>query len=110
MPLVKAIIRPSRFEDVKQALEKIGAGAVTVTDVRGHGHEPGHHAIYRGVEYDTSMIPKSMIEVVVPEALADDTVRAIIRAARTGTVGDGVVYVLPVQENYHIRTGYMVID
>ena len=110
MPLVKAIIRPNKVEHVKEALEKIGAGGVTVTEVRGHGHEPGHHTIYRGVEYNTSMIPKAMVEVVVPAALADDVVRAIIGAAKTGAVGDGHVYVLPLAENYRIRTGDLTLD
>ena len=110
MPLVKAIIRPNKVEHVKEALEKIGAGGVTVTEVRGHGHETGHHAIYRGVEYDTSMIPKAMVEVVVPDALSDDAVRAIMGAARTGAIGDGHVYVLPIEENYRIRTGHLAAD
>lgn len=109
MPLVKAIIRPNKVEDVTQALERVGAAGVTVTDVRGHGHEPARRAVYRGVEYNTNMLPKAMVEVVVPDTLADDVVRAIIKAARTGAVGDGHVYVLGIDENYRIRTGDLVI-
>ena len=78
---------------------------MTVTEVRGHGKQKGHTAIYRGQEYHVSLLPKMEIEVVVPDALADDAVKAIIQAARTGEIGDGRVFVLPVGQSYRIRTG-----
>ena len=78
---------------------------MTVTEVRGHGKQKGHTAIYRGKEYDVSLLPKMEIEVVVPDNLVDDAVAAIIQAARTGEIGDGRVFVIPVEQSYRIRTG-----
>jgi nitrogen regulatory protein PII len=78
---------------------------MTVTEVRGHGKQKGHTAIYRGQEYNVSLLPKMEIEVVVPDSMADDAIKAIIEAARTGEIGDGRVFVLPVGESYRIRTG-----
>ena len=79
--------------------------ALSVTEVRGHGKQKGHTAIYRGQEYNVSLLPKMEVEVVVPDSLADDAIRAIIEAARTGEIGDGRVFVIPVGESYRIRTG-----
>jgi nitrogen regulatory protein PII len=78
---------------------------MTVTEVRGHGKQKGHMAIYRGKEYDVSLLPKMEIEVVVPDELVDEAVAAIIEAARTGEIGDGRVFVIPVEQSYRIRTG-----
>ena len=78
---------------------------MTVTEVRGHGKQKGHTAIYRGKEYDVSLLPKMEIEIVVPDNLVDDAVAAIIQAARTGEIGDGRVFVIPVEQSYRIRTG-----
>ena len=83
---------------------------MTVTEVRGHGKQKGHTAIYRGQEYNVSLLPKMEIEVVVPDALVDDCIKAIIEAARTGEIGDGRVFVIPVEESYKIRTGERVTD
>src|SRR6185295_8595064 len=105
MTLLKAIVRPNKVDEVKDALEKIGAGGLTVTEVRGHGHQKGHAAVYRGREYQVSLLPKMQVEVVVPDALAEEAVQVIIRAARTGEVGDGRVFALPVAQSYRIRTG-----
>jgi nitrogen regulatory protein PII len=78
---------------------------MTVTEVRGHGKQKGHTAIYRGQEYNVSLLPKMEVEVVVPDSMADDAIKAIIESARTGEIGDGRVFVIPVLESYKIRTG-----
>jgi nitrogen regulatory protein PII len=105
MKLVKAILRPNKVDDVKNALEKIQISGMTVTEVRGHGKQKGHTAIYRGQEYNVSLLPKMEIEVVLPDSIVDDAVKAIIDAARTGEIGDGRIFVIPVGESYKIRTG-----
>ena len=105
MKLVKAIVRPNKVDDVKNALEKIQISGMTVTEVRGHGKQKGHTAIYRGQEYNVSLLPKMEIEVVVADSIANEAIKAIIEAARTGEIGDGRVFVLPVLESYRIRTG-----
>ena len=105
MKLVKAIVRPNKVDDVKNALEKIQISGMTVTEVRGHGKQKGHTAIYRGQEYNVSLLPKMEIEVVLPDSIVDDAVKAIIEAARTGEIGDGRIFVIPVGESYKIRTG-----
>ena len=105
MQLIKAIIRPNKVDDVKEALGKVQVTGMTVAEVRGHGQQKGHTAVYRGKEYNVSLLPKMEIEVVVPDSLADDAIKAIVTAARTGEIGDGRVFVMPVQESYRIRTG-----
>ena len=105
MKLIKAIVRPNKVDDVKDALGAVGLPGMTVTEVRGHGKQKGHTAIYRGKEYDVSLLPKMQIEVVVPDTLVDDAVAAIIQTARTGEIGDGRVFVMPVEASYRIRTG-----
>ena len=105
MKLLKAIIRPNKVDDVKDALAKLNIAGMTVTEVRGHGKQKGHTAIYRGKEYNVSLLPKMQIEVVVADTAADDAIRAIVEAARTGEIGDGRVFVLPVEASYRIRTG-----
>ena len=105
MKLIKSIVRPNKVDDVKAALEKLQISGMTVTEVRGHGKQKGHTAIYRGQEYQVSLLPKMEIEVVVADSVVDDAIKAIIEAARTGEIGDGRVFVLPVAESYKIRTG-----
>jgi nitrogen regulatory protein PII len=105
MKLLKAIIRPSKVDEVKDALAKLNISGMTVTEVRGHGKQKGHTAIYRGKEYNVSLLPKMQIEVVVTNTIADEAIRAIVEAARTGEIGDGRVFVLPVEQSYRIRTG-----
>jgi len=105
MQLVKAIVRPNKVDDVKEALEKIGVSGMTVTEVRGHGQQKGHTAVYRGKEYNVSLLPKMEVEVVVDDAAVDDAVKAIIQTARTGEIGDGRVFVMPVEQSFRIRTG-----
>jgi nitrogen regulatory protein PII len=105
MQLIKAIVRPNKVDEVKDALEKIGIAGMTVTEVRGHGAQKGHTAIYRGKEYNVSLLPKMQIETVVSDSLVDATIKAIVGAAKTGEIGDGRVFVTPVAASYKIRTG-----
>jgi nitrogen regulatory protein PII len=105
MKLIKSIVRPNKVDDVKNALEKLQISGMTVTEVRGHGKQKGHTAIYRGQEYNVSLLPKMEIEVVVPDTIVDAAVKAITEAARTGEIGDGRIFVIPVGESYKIRTG-----
>src|SRR5690348_10980467 len=105
MHLIKAIVRPDKVDLVKDALGTIQVTGLTVTEVRGHGQQKGHTAVYRGQEYNISLLPKMEIEVVVPDHTVDDTVRAIIASARTGEIGDGRVFVMPLSRSYKIRTG-----
>ena len=105
MQLIKAIIRPNKVDDVKEALEKIGVAGMTVTEVRGHGQQKGHTAVYRGKEYAVSLLPKMSIETVVADSVVEMAIKAIATAARTGEIGDGRVFVTPVAFSYKIRTG-----
>jgi nitrogen regulatory protein PII len=105
MKLIKSIIRPNKVDEVKDALAKLNIAGMTVTEVRGHGKQKGHTAIYRGKEYNVSLLPKMELEVVVRDEIVDDAIKAIIEAARTGEIGDGRVFVIPVSHSYRIRTG-----
>jgi len=105
MKLIKAIVRPNKVDEVKDALGKLNVSGMTVTEVRGHGKQKGHTAIYRGKEYNVSLLPKMEIETVVQDDVVDEVVKAIIQAARTGEIGDGRVFVVPVTHSYRIRTG-----
>ena len=105
MKLIKAVVRPNKLDEVKDALDKVHASGMTVTEVRGHGRQKGHTAIYRGKEYDVTLLPKMQVEVMVPDEAVDSTIEAIVSAARTGEIGDGRVFVTPVESVYRIRTG-----
>ena len=105
MKLIKAIVRPNKVDDIKDALGKVNISGMTVTEVRGHGRQKGHTAIYRGKEYNVSLLPKMEVEIVVNDSMADEAIKAIVEAARTGEIGDGRVFVFPVLESYRIRTG-----
>ena len=105
MKLLKAIVRPDKVDAVKDALSNIGVTGMTVTEVRGHGKQKGHTAVYRGQEYEITLLPKMEVEVVVQDSMADQICAAIITAARTGQIGDGRVFVMPVLQSYKIRTG-----
>src|SRR5438552_4258652 len=105
MKLIKSIIRPNKVDEVKDALAKLNIAGLTVTEVRGHGKQKGHTAIYRGKEYSVSLLPKMQIEVMVADSSVDDVIKAIVESARTGEVGDGRVFVLPAEQTYKIRTG-----
>ena len=105
MMKVEAVLRPERLEDVKEALDEIGIVGITVIEVRGHGKQRGYTQRYRGAEYAVSLLPKVKIETVVDDDRVDDVVNAITSAARTGEVGDGKVFVLPVADAIRVRTG-----
>jgi len=105
MKLIKSIVRPNKADDVRDALEKMSIPGMTVTEVRGHGRQKGHTAFYRGKEYHVNLLPKIEIEVVVPDRVANEVIQGIMRAARTGEIGDGRVFVVPVDQGYNIRTG-----
>ena len=105
MKLIKCIVRPNKVDEVKDALSRLSVSGMTVTEVRGHGKQKGHTAIYRGKEYNVSLLPKMQIEVVVSDSVVDEAIKAIVQSARTGEIGDGRVFVLPVEQTYKIRTG-----
>jgi len=100
-----AIVRPSKVEEIKDALTRLNISGMTVSEVRGHGRQKGHTAIYRGKEYNVSLLPKMKVELVLPDDMVDDAIRTIIETTRTGEIGDGRVFVLPVEQGYNIRTG-----
>ena len=105
MKLIKSIVRPNKVDEVRDALEKLSISGLTVSDVRGHGRQKGQTAVYRGKEYSVTLLPKVEIEVVVEDDMVDDAIKAIAAAARPGEIGDGRVFVLPVEQGYNIRTG-----
>jgi nitrogen regulatory protein P-II 1 len=105
MKLIKCIIRPNKVDDVRAALEKASIAGMTVTEVRGHGRQKGHKAIYRGREYEVNLLPKTMIEIVIPDPQVDAVLRIVMETARTGDIGDGRIFVLPIEEGHNIRTG-----
>jgi len=105
MKKVEAVIKPFKLDDVKEALTQLGVYGMTVTEVRGFGRQKGHTELYRGSEYTIDFLPKVKIEVVVPDELVDKVVTAIASAAKTGSIGDGKVFVLPMGEAIRIRTG-----
>ena len=105
MKLIKSIVRPDKLEKVKEALTQMNVTGMTVSEVRGHGRQKGHKAVYRGTEYTVNLLPKVMLDVVVPDERAEEIIKAIITNARTGEIGDGRVFVLPVEEGYNVRTG-----
>ena len=105
MKLVTAIIKPFKLDEVREALSAIGVQGVTVTEVKGFGRQKGHTELYRGAEYVVDFLPKIRIELVIADALVDQAVEAIIRVARTGKIGDGKIFVTPVEQVIRIRTG-----
>ncbi|MGC9453106.1 MAG: P-II family nitrogen regulator [Oceanipulchritudo sp.] len=104
MKLVKAIIKPFKLEEVKEALSEIGVEGMTVTEVKGFGRQKGHTEIYRGSEYTVDFLPKVMVDVAISEDLVGKTVEAIKSAAKTGKIGDGKIFVIPIEEAIRIRT------
>ncbi|MFQ5899368.1 MAG: P-II family nitrogen regulator [Candidatus Methylomirabilia bacterium] len=105
MKKVEAIIKPFKLDDVKEALTGIGVIGMTVTEVRGFGRQKGHTELYRGSEYTIDFLPKVKIDIVVPDNMVEKIASTIIAAAKTGSIGDGKVFVLPVAESVRIRTG-----
>ncbi|HVT65316.1 MAG TPA: P-II family nitrogen regulator [Mycobacteriales bacterium] len=105
MKLVTAIIKPFKLEDVKSALEAYGVAGLTVSEVQGYGRQKGHTEVYRGAEYKVDFVPKIRIEVVVDDGDADGVVGVVVKAASTGQIGDGKVWVTPVESIVRVRTG-----
>ncbi len=105
MKRVEAIIKPFKLEDVKDELNRIGIKGITVTEVKGFGRQKGHTELYRGAEYIVDFLPKIKIEVVIPEELVEQVVEVIEETARTGKIGDGKIFVTPVEQVIRIRTG-----
>jgi nitrogen regulatory protein P-II 2 len=105
MKLVTAIIKPFKLEEVRSALTDLGLQGMTVTEVKGYGRQKGHTEIYRGAEYAVSFLPKIKIEIVVPSGTVDKAVEAIVRSARTGQIGDGKIFVSPIEHAVRVRTG-----
>jgi len=105
MKKIEAVIKPFKLDDVKEALTELGVVGMTVTEVRGFGRQKGHTELYRGSEYTIDFLPKVKVEVVVPDGLVDKAVAAICAAAKTGSIGDGKVFVLPTGDAIRIRTG-----
>jgi nitrogen regulatory protein P-II 1 len=103
MKKIEAIVQPSRFDAVKSALQEVGVEGMTVSEVRGHGRQKGHTEVYRGSEYTVDLLPKIKVEMVVSDALKDSAVKAILKAAKTGKIGDGKVFVSNVDEAIRIR-------
>jgi nitrogen regulatory protein PII len=104
MKLIIAIIKPFKLEEAKEALSQLGIQGMTVTEVKGFGRQKGHTEIYRGSEYTVDFLPKVKIEVVVPDEITGKVVAAIVQAAKTGKIGDGKVFVVPLEEAVRIRT------
>jgi nitrogen regulatory protein P-II 1 len=105
MKLITAIVKPFTLDDVKDALERLGVLGMTVSEVQGYGRQKGHTVVYRGAEYAVDFIPKARVEVVVDDEQADKVCDVVIEAARTGKIGDGKVWVSPVESIVRVRTG-----
>lgn len=105
MKQVTAIIKPFKLDEVREALAEVGVNGLTVTEVKGFGRQKGHTELYRGAEYVVDFLPKIRVEMVVADEAVDRVIEAIVRAARTGKIGDGKIFVTPVEQAIRIRTG-----
>ena len=105
MKKIEAIVKPFKLDEVREALSEIGVSGLTVTEVKGFGRQKGHTELYRGAEYVVDFLPKVKVEVVVPDKLQESAIDAIIKAARTGKIGDGKIFVTSVEQVIRIRTG-----
>ena len=105
MKKIEAIIKPFKLDEVKEALHEAGVSGITVTDAKGFGRQKGHTELYRGAEYVVDFLPKVKIEVVIPDSLTEQVVEAITSAAQTGRIGDGKIFVTPIETAVRIRTG-----
>jgi len=103
MKKIEAIIQPHKLEDAKEALKTIGVDGMTITEVRGHGRQKGHTEVYRGMEYKVDLLPKVKLELVVADPRADEVIRTLVAAARTGKIGDGKIFVSEVADAVRIR-------
>jgi len=110
MKKIEAIIRPFKLDEVKEALTEEGIKGMTITEIRGYGRQKGHTETYRGSEYHIEFVPKIKIEIVVDDSICDKVVGVIVNAAKTGQIGDGKIFVLPVDDVIRIRTGESGID
>ncbi|MGE4496495.1 MAG: P-II family nitrogen regulator [Deferribacterales bacterium] len=110
MKLIKAIIKPHMLEEVKEALAELGITGMTVYEVKGYGRQKGHNELYRGAEYRIDFVPKIMMEVVVSSDIAAKVVKTINDSAKTGKIGDGKIFVIPVEDSVRIRTGETGIE
>ncbi len=105
MKKIEAIIKPFKLDDVKDALQKLGIQGMSITEIKGYGRQKGHVELYRGAEYDVAFVPKIKIEVIVADEMVEKAVETVIGAAQTGKIGDGKIFVLPVEQAVRIRTG-----
>ncbi|HMM72224.1 MAG TPA: P-II family nitrogen regulator [Rhodocyclaceae bacterium] len=105
MKKIEAIIKPFKLDEVREALSEVGISGLTVTEVKGFGRQKGHTELYRGAEYVVDFLPKIKIEVVVSDAVVEPAIEAIVRSARTGKIGDGKIFVMPLEQVVRIRTG-----
>ncbi|OWT65608.1 P-II family nitrogen regulator [Candidimonas nitroreducens] len=105
MKLIAAIIKPFKLDEVREALAEMGVSGLTVTEVKGFGRQKGHTELYRGAEYVVDFLPKIRVEVVLPDEMVDAAIDAIVKAAYTGKIGDGKIFVMPVEQAIRIRTG-----
>jgi nitrogen regulatory protein P-II 1 len=110
MKLIVAVIKPFKLNDVKEALKTAGVQGMTLTEAKGFGRQRGHTEVYRGAEYEVDFVPKIRVEVLVDDPLADQVVEAIVSSAATGKIGDGKVWVLPVESVVRVRTGERGVD
>jgi nitrogen regulatory protein P-II 1 len=105
MVKLETIIKPFKLDEVKEALQSIGVSGMTITEVKGFGRQKGHKEIYRGAEYIVDFVPKIKLDTVIPEDLVEKVIDAILKAAGTGKIGDGKIFILPVSQSVRIRTG-----
>ncbi|HUJ75971.1 MAG TPA: P-II family nitrogen regulator [bacterium] len=105
MKKIEAIIKPFKLEEVKEALDAVGIRGITVSEVKGFGRQKGHTELYRGAEYVVDFLPKIKLELVLPDNLVEKAIEAVIGAAKTGRIGDGKIFILPIDEAIRIRTG-----
>ena len=105
MKKIEAIIRPFRIDDVREALAELGVKGMTLTEVKGYGRQKGHTELYRGSEYQIDFLPKIKLEIIVADGMVDKIVDAIIKTAKTGQIGDGKIFVYPVEDVIRVRTG-----
>jgi len=105
MKKIEAVVKPFKLDEVREALSELGVTGLTVTEVKGFGRQKGHTELYRGAEYVVDFLPKVKVEVVIPDALVDRAIESIVKAARTGKIGDGKIFVTSVEQVIRIRTG-----
>jgi nitrogen regulatory protein P-II 1 len=105
MKQIEAIIKPFKLDEVKEALTKVGIQGMTITEVKGFGRQKGHTELYRGAEYSVDFLPKVKIQILVPDDKVSQVIEAVVNTARTGKIGDGKIFVIPVEEVIRIRTG-----